>query len=180
MNRRQTIFATWFALILFVPHPLWAHARLTKSAPAANTRLAVRPEFIRLWFSEAPELAMTRIVLADSAGKPVSVAAIERDESTLAVRFGITGHLVPGRYTVAWKTAAADGHPSHGTFAFVVLPAAAKADVPAAPVVDAGANMLRPPAVNHSPAAIPTDPAPTPETRPTSRCVHCPSPVCCR
>ncbi len=119
-------------VVILVPRPLWAHARLVKSAPAANARLTVLPTFIRLWFSEAPELPFTRIVLTDSAGKPVSVGSVERDESKLAVRFRVNGELTVGRYTVKWKTAATDGHPSQGSFNFIVLPEAIRVVVPAA------------------------------------------------
>jgi len=128
-HMRLLIAVTWMTAGL-TPGTAFAHARLTKSAPAANQRLTVMPTFVRLWFSEAPEFSMTRIVLTDAAGKLVAVDKIERDESNLAVRFRITGHLVAGRYRVAWKVAASDGHPSQGAFKFTVLPEAVRAATP--------------------------------------------------
>ncbi len=70
---------------LFIPGNAFAHAKLIKSAPGANERLSVLPTTIRLWFSEAPELVMTHIVVTDSAGHVVNVGAVERDETKLAV-----------------------------------------------------------------------------------------------
>ena len=132
------LIAVTFIAAGLTPRTAFAHARLTKSAPAANQRLTVLPTFIRLWFSEAPEFSMTRIVLTDSTGKLVAVDKIERDESNLAVRFRITGHLAAGRYRVAWKVAASDGHPSQGSFKFTVLPEAVRAAAP--PSADSAAK----------------------------------------
>ena len=56
----------------------------------------------------------------------------ERHEGTLAVRVAIVGKLTPGRYKVTWKTAAADGQPSRGSFGFVVLARAIRSLAPAA------------------------------------------------
>ena len=54
-----------------------------------------------------------------------------------ALVFRNAGHLAAGRYKVAWKTAATDGHPSQGSFTFVVPPTAIPAAAPpsAAPSV---------------------------------------------
>jgi copper transport protein len=113
-----------FALIL-CPAVAWAHAHLKRSEPAGGSRLSTPPQVIRLWFSEQPELSMTAISLKDEKGKqfPLTVPANEGgDQAMVAVR--VSQPLTAGRYTVAWQTAASDGHPSHGTFSFVVLESA--------------------------------------------------------
>lgn len=117
----STAFAAVFCGSLLGPPSASAHARLTKSTPAANARLTVVPAMIRLWYSEAPEIALTRVSLTDSAGHVIKVSAVECDESKLAVHVAIAGTLSPGRYTVGWKTAASDGHPSQGTFVFFIV-----------------------------------------------------------
>ncbi|HET7189521.1 MAG TPA: copper resistance protein CopC, partial [Gemmatimonadaceae bacterium] len=120
------------ALLLFVatigfPAPAWAHAHLRKSEPSANGRVTSAPQYLRFWFSEAPELSLTTVTLLDAAGKVIGLSAPERDpDGAMAVRVAITGVVAAGRYTIRWRTAGADGHPSSGTFAFVV----------AAPAVD--------------------------------------------
>src|SRR5205085_2425063 len=107
----------------------WAHAHLKRSEPAAGAKVAISPQMIRFWFSERPELAMTFISMKDANGKdfPLSPARSETaDPLALSVR--VSEILPPGRYAVSWRTAASDGHPSHGSFSFVVLE---KASLPA-------------------------------------------------
>ncbi|MEP6732854.1 MAG: copper resistance protein CopC [bacterium] len=107
------------AILLVNPAIAWAHARLTKSFPAANTVVTESPSAIRLWFSETPELSLTRITLTDSSGVVTDVGAPVQDvDGKLSVRIPISVTLHGGLYTVAWKTAATDGHPSSGKFSF--------------------------------------------------------------
>jgi copper transport protein len=111
------------ALILFLcPVPAWAHALLKRSDPAAGSKVATSPQLIRFWFSEQPELPMTFISLKDGNGKEFLLAVPQKDPTDpLALSVRVSQSLPAGRYTVAWRTAASDGHPSHGTFGFVVL-----------------------------------------------------------
>lgn len=113
-----------FVASLLTPRIAMAHTHLTKSEPAAQARLAKLPTLLRFWFSEAPELALTRISLVGPDSKKVDLAAVERDESKLAFHVRITGPLVAGTYHVIWKTAASDGHPASGSFTFTILPSA--------------------------------------------------------
>jgi copper transport protein len=65
---------------------------------------------------------MTFISLKDANGKEWVLAGPQNDPTdALAVSVRVSQPLLAGRYTVAWRTAASDGHPSHGTFGFVVL-----------------------------------------------------------
>jgi putative copper export protein len=65
---------------------------------------------------------MTFISLKDATGKEFALASPENDRSDpLTVLVRVSQPLPSRRYTVAWRTAASDGHPSHGTFSFVVL-----------------------------------------------------------
>jgi putative copper export protein/methionine-rich copper-binding protein CopC len=159
--RRRALYATsvLFGLSLLLPIALWAHAELTRSEPSAKSRLEKPPAEIRLWFSEAPEIRLTNVTLSDSAGRAVPTGAAVRGDSKLAIIVPITGTLSGGRYTVRWSTAAADGHPSSGSFSFTVLPSAAPVAVATEPVAR--------PAV--TPAPMTVDSAmvmPSPETVP--------------
>jgi putative copper export protein/methionine-rich copper-binding protein CopC len=100
------------------PALLWAHARLTRSEPAANARLEVAPTVIRLWFSESPELSLSSITLEDSSGAAIHLGAVRRGDTTLAIEVTILDTLKAGRYTVGWRVAGSDGHPTSGSFAF--------------------------------------------------------------
>ena len=108
-------------IALLVPTRAWAHAHLKSSEPAAGARLAAAPTAIRLWFSEQPELTMTFAVLTDSAGRTFPLGSAEREISGLmGIVFHVVGALPAGQYTLSWRTAASDGHPSNGKLKFIV------------------------------------------------------------
>jgi len=68
---------------------------------------------------------MTFISLKDANGKAFVLGPPENDRGDpLTVSLRVSQSLPAGRYTVVWRTIASDGHPSHGTFGFVVLPTA--------------------------------------------------------
>lgn len=123
-----------FGALLAQPTIAWAHAHLSKAEPAAGGVVAVSPRVIRLWFTEAPELSLTKVVLTDSAGAVMRVGAVEKDSAgPLVARVGVLDALPSGNYTVSWSTAAADGHPSKGHFSFrVTLPVVAASQAPTA------------------------------------------------
>jgi copper transport protein len=142
--------------VVLWPTLLWAHARLTRSDPAAKAQLSVVPSIIRLWFSEAPELALSSITLKDSAGTVVPLGQVTPDTSKLGLRATINGPLKPGRYTVTWRVAASDGHPLSGSYSFVVLGSAVTA-------ADTNQSVMSMP---HDSAAMPSDTpsGPSPES----------------
>src|SRR6266513_686756 len=108
--------------LLLSPTLAWAHAHLKRSEPAAGSKVKSSPRLLRFWFSEAPELAMTVISLKDSNGKEFPLGAAEGNRGDpLAISIRISQSLPAWRYTVAWRTAASDGHHSHGSFSFIVL-----------------------------------------------------------
>ena len=128
--RHPAALAIAAATILATPAVLFAHARLVRSSPAANDSLAVAPTSLSLWFSEKPEVRFTSIQLLDAAGasiplgQPVSIAEN-------GVSLTIARGLEPGAYSVVWRTAASDGHPTNGKFSFRVLGAQTPAQAPA-------------------------------------------------
>lgn len=122
-RRVSTTMALVVTALLALPGVLLAHARLTKSAPAAGAKLVTSPTSIRLWFSEAPEVAFTKVTLFGPDSTEVALGPVQREPNEpLSVAVPIATVLAPGQYTVVWRTAASDGHPSHGRFGFVVLP----------------------------------------------------------
>jgi putative copper export protein/methionine-rich copper-binding protein CopC len=118
--------------VIVTPAILYAHARLVRSSPAVDGRVTTPPAAVSLWFSERPELRFTTIRLLDSAGVAVSVGAIAAvSGDSMGVEVPVTGAMTPGRYSVVWRTAAADGHATSGKFFFVVTAAAATPSSPA-------------------------------------------------
>ena len=138
LKRPATVAAFLFVAlaVLGTPALLFAHARLVRSSPAANARLTTRPTGLGLWFSEKPELQFTTVTLTDSAGKTIALGAPVATES-MGLNVPVTTALPNGKYTVSWRTAAADGHVSSGTFSFVVDAAGSAPAAPGAPVAPA-------------------------------------------
>lgn len=126
-------------LVLAFTGELYAHAELERSAPSSGAALTLPPTEIRLWFSEAPQLAFTRLsLLSASDSAPVALGAM-RDGGERSVIVPIVGVMVPGRYIVKWRTGGADGHPSQGSFAFSVARTGSGASlVPPVGVADTG------------------------------------------
>lgn len=143
VRSRAARAVTAIALVLVVSGMLWAHARLVRSSPFSGETVATAPHVVTLWFSEAPELALSTVTLADSLGHKRETLALERGDSSVVLRVLVREELPAGTYTVAWRVAASDGHPSSGTFKFMVAaakgaagpaivapPAAARSDAP--------------------------------------------------
>jgi copper transport protein len=129
-TKRAITLGSIIAIVALVGIPalLFAHAHLLRSEPAAGARVSAAPTALRLWFSERPEIAFTRIRLraADSSDVPLgAIAAIAGGDMGITVP--ITGALAPGTYRVLWRTAAADGHATSGTFTFMVTASASVA-----------------------------------------------------
>ena len=123
---RTVRIARWLALALVLtfaaPRAAWAHAHLVRSAPAAGAHLAASPKLLQLWYSEAAEATMTRVTLAGPDGTRASLGVVRADASDpLLLVATIDTPLPAGKYTVTWRTVAKDdGHPSNGSFSFVV------------------------------------------------------------
>ena len=96
------------------------HLHLEKSDPAEGATVAA-PGAIQLWFTQAPELAATRITLTSAAGDTVPTGAATRGtEAKAPIAFAVKKAMADGAYTVAWRTVGADGHTVRGTFTFTV------------------------------------------------------------
>lgn len=97
------------------------HLALSKAEPAVNDTVNASPKSIKLWFTEPVQLAATGIKITGAAKHDVplgalSIAAAAKSPAVAEIKEA----LKPGKYTVAWKTMAADGHPNKGTFVFTV------------------------------------------------------------
>lgn len=95
------------------------HLRLERSEPAADS-VVTAPSEIRLWFSQSTQEDATSIRLLDSAGEPVPTGRIQAFEDRAVHAVPVPHELESGRYTVAWRTMAQDGHVIRGDFEFTV------------------------------------------------------------
>lgn len=102
-----------------VPLP---HLRLTHASPAADSTVAQAPKTLTLWFSEAPELPMSKVSVATDAGAEVTLGKLTagKDGSEPSLTIPVTGAMKAGKYTVTWRAGSKDGHPMHGTYSFTV------------------------------------------------------------
>ena len=96
-----------------------AHDGLQRSIPAKDAVLTVPPAALRLTYSGRPDLRFARVRLLDSTNAEIGLGALTVDSVRTLVA-PITRTLLPGRYTVVWQIAGADGHPVRGRFSFAV------------------------------------------------------------
>ncbi len=131
------------------PALLLAHAKLVRSDPAANAVLTAQPTRVALWFSERPEPKFTVVQLIDSSGAAIVLGQPVLDAKAMEISLDVPPNLPSGKYTIVWRTAAADGHVSNGKFAFTLnLPPKAEPATPPAVVAPADTtpiiHVLRP------------------------------------
>lgn len=130
---KLTRFASWLValgvavLTMATPRVAWAHAHLVKSSPAANSHLSQSPGVVKLWYSEAADPTLTTVSITRPAGTRASLGKVTADPGNpLLLSVTVDAPLAPGRYTLAWRAVAKDdGHPSSGTFSFVIDSSAA-------------------------------------------------------
>ncbi|HEX2621923.1 MAG TPA: copper resistance protein CopC, partial [Phototrophicaceae bacterium] len=120
---RRTVLVTIGLLIgIFLTltvSPVFAHASLLRSNPAANSTQETPPSEIILNFSEPVEPKFSRFTLRDSSGTTLTTPASQIDPTDATRVMMQPGDLPNGLYTVVWQAvSAADGHATRGTFAF--------------------------------------------------------------
>jgi copper transport protein len=121
--------AAWPLVLLLaalVPERALAHGALKRARPAAGDTLHAVPRQLRLEFTEAPELAVSALRLLDPSGREVPLSPLHTPgDSSRIILADVRGARVPGRYTVHWQVAGADGHPVRGEYHFVIADDAA-------------------------------------------------------
>jgi methionine-rich copper-binding protein CopC len=110
----------------FAPASARFHAHLVKADPAVNDTIAASPKTVRLWFSEPVELALSRVRVVRVGGDTLKTGELRREGSaanTAATDLSAPA-TTPGTYVVTYHVVARDGHPTTGTYTFVVRSAA--------------------------------------------------------
>jgi hypothetical protein len=98
---------------------------LVKSDPANAAKLANAPKAIQLWFSQKPNLKLTRIVLTNAKHDTLKLkSTVLADTSGKRVSAAIAAPLAVGKYDVSWRTLSRDGHAVAGKFSFTIDSAA--------------------------------------------------------
>ena len=97
------------------------HLALSKSEPANAATVAKPPAAITLWFTQRPNIKLTRLVLTHGPSDTIKTGAPAAvDTAGKQVRFAVGSVLAQGKYQVNWRTLARDGHAVAGKFAFSV------------------------------------------------------------
>ncbi len=98
------------------------HAHLVKAEPAVNDTIATTPKAVRLWFSEPLELSLSRVRVVRLGGDTVKTGGLRHEGSaptTASLDFAVPA-TAPGTYVVTYHVVARDGHPTSGSYNFVL------------------------------------------------------------
>lgn len=101
------------------------HTHLVKAEPGVDSTVVAAPKQIRLWFNEAPEVALSGATLLKADNAPVATVKMAATDDPLSVAGNIPVALEPGTYQVLWRTGSKDGHAVRGKYTFKFDPAAA-------------------------------------------------------
>jgi copper resistance protein C len=111
------------ALTLCVCGRAYAHAHLLQSTPAADGVLAASPSTLSLDFSEGVEIGLSGVILKGQDGRVIPTgAAVLTPNDKKDITVPLNGALQAGKYTVQWHSLSRDGHATHGSYEFTVLP----------------------------------------------------------
>lgn len=112
------------ALGVVLVSPASAHTDLVSATPSSGSTLDGVPAGVQLAFSTSVQARLAQVVVRDADGRDHVVGPVASFDSRVEAR--VEG-LRPGRYTVAYRVVAADGHPVVGHYAFVVAAGAVAA-----------------------------------------------------
>jgi methionine-rich copper-binding protein CopC len=96
---------------------LGAHMKFEKAAPVPDSTVTAPVKTIQMWFSEAPDPAVSRIDLVGPRG-PIKTTGLHAMDKSLMVM--VDAPTPAGGYTVNWQSAGDDGHVQKGEFKFTV------------------------------------------------------------
>ena len=110
------------------PHRAAFHAHLVRAEPAVNDTIAATPKAVRLWFSEPVELGLSRVRIVRLGGDTVKTSGLrhEGDAATTAALDLAIPPTAPGTYMVTYRVVSRDGHPTKGSYNFVLKGAGAQ------------------------------------------------------
>ena len=101
------------------------HTHLVKAEPGVSATVKEAPKQIRLWFNEAPEVALSGATLLKADNTPVTTIKLGATDDSLSVAGALSMTLEPGSYQVLWRTSSKDGHAVRGKYTFTIDPASA-------------------------------------------------------
>jgi hypothetical protein len=121
IGRLGVLPALALAVALLAPAPVAAHASLTSTTPADGEELTSPPDEVVMTFDGELDPEGSGFVVTDADGTEVGAGEVDLEVAERNEMRGVVDVSGPGAYTVAWTSAAADGHPEEGTFTFSVV-----------------------------------------------------------
>ena len=96
------------------------HFGLSKSEPAKDAAVAP-PDELRLWFTQVPQEGSVSIRLMVAEAPVETGPAVQDPDDGRVFSVAIEDALGAGRYSIAWRGMAADGHVVRGEIPFSVV-----------------------------------------------------------
>jgi copper resistance protein C len=97
--------------------PASSHTDLASATPSSDSTVDAVPAAVQLAFATPVQARLSQVVVTDAEGEDHVVGPVASFDTRVEAR--VEG-LRSGRYTVAYRVVAADGHPVVGRYAFVV------------------------------------------------------------
>ena len=118
-----TVAPAMISALLLAPAVAVTHGMLRNSTPTAGSHQSTVPAELRLTFTEATELTVTRVELLGSDSQMVALGSRTHGAGNdrRVVVAAIRGALREGSHPVVWQMTAADGHAVRGRFTFTVM-----------------------------------------------------------
>jgi len=108
------------AMMMVAPLPVFAHAIIVESAPAAGATLHGAAQSILLRFNSRIDRERSRLMLLGTDGSSVALK-LEPSAAPDTLAAEADG-LAPGRYRLRWQVLGIDGHITRGDIPFEVVP----------------------------------------------------------
>jgi copper resistance protein C len=109
----------WVGLLLALPAIASAHAFVDHAEPKVGSE-GPPPTEVRIWFTQQPEAAFSRIQVFDASGAEVDKNDTHADAGDKKMLIVSLGPLAAGKYKVVWKVLSVDTHRTNGDFKFTV------------------------------------------------------------
>jgi len=117
MNRR----VSWAVLALLgaaLVASVEAHMALKKAEPADKSTITAPPAAVTLWFTQKPDITVSRLTLVGPSGE-VRMGRLQTGNE-MQLTAPVEGTLTNGAYRIDWQAAGDDGHIQKGSVAFTL------------------------------------------------------------
>jgi methionine-rich copper-binding protein CopC len=108
------------AVVLLCIQSAWAHAFIDHAEPAVGSRVASPPRFVKIWYTERLEPALSKIQVFDSQGTEIDKRDTKVDAANAQLLFVSLPVIKTGKYRVSWRVVSVDTHVTNGSFEFEV------------------------------------------------------------